>query len=159
MPVHSLHIFDRKGKTLFTKLYAAQQTTITEEDMDEQRKLIFGMLFSLTQVTASLASPTTNAKGLHSVKTGIATLYNYETPSGLRFAMYVVANSDTTTASSVALEQQTNASIRTALAHIYQNLWIHSVTQSPLYRPTQPNVNATNFEQQLDQFLSAQPWF
>lgn len=60
MTVHSIHIFDRKGATLFTKTYSRsakrqglqlQETTgSTDPDtnpMDEQRKLVFGMLFSL----------------------------------------------------------------------------------------------------------------
>lgn len=60
MTVHSIHIFDRKGATLFTKTYSRsakrqglqlQETTGSIDPdtnpMDEQRKLVFGMLFSL----------------------------------------------------------------------------------------------------------------
>lgn len=60
MTVHSLYIFDRRGKTLFTKNYsaAARQAPINVDDEDEylaeKRKLIFGMLFSLRELTGSL---------------------------------------------------------------------------------------------------------
>ena len=66
MTVHCIHIFDRKGKTLFTKTYSSaatqqqlqlQQTGIAEpgsEPLDEQRKLVFGMLFSLRELVGSL---------------------------------------------------------------------------------------------------------
>jgi hypothetical protein len=56
MTVHALHIFDRKGKTLFTKRYTNTQTTPAQdaEQLSEQRKLIFGMLFSLRELMGSL---------------------------------------------------------------------------------------------------------
>jgi hypothetical protein len=61
MTIHSIHIFDRKGATLFTKSFsraASKQELITQENgaaepgsspLDEQRKLVFGMLFSLRE--------------------------------------------------------------------------------------------------------------
>jgi hypothetical protein len=57
MPVHSLHIFDRKGKTLFTKRYikTSQPPEQDDEFLAEQRKLVFGMLFSLRELAGSLA--------------------------------------------------------------------------------------------------------
>ena len=56
MTVHAIHIFDRKGKTLFTKRYTAtkQQLMQDAEQVSEQRKLIFGMLFSLRELVGSL---------------------------------------------------------------------------------------------------------
>jgi len=149
MTVHSLHIFDRKGKTLFTKRYAKASNAedSDSEQLAEQRKLVFGMLFSLREVTASLAPSNAKDSGLHSVKTGASTLYNFETASGLRFALYVTNESSNV------------KSIRTALQHIYHELWIQCVIRSPLYTPTQPNIEETNFEQMLDAFLSSQTWF
>jgi hypothetical protein len=64
MTVHSFHIFDRRGKTLFTKRYstaakapqAQPQDDIDEDEfLSEQRKLVFGMLFSLRELSGSLA--------------------------------------------------------------------------------------------------------
>ena len=56
MTVHAIHIFDRKGKTLFTKRYTTtkQQLMQDAEQMSEHRKLIFGMLFSLRELVGSL---------------------------------------------------------------------------------------------------------
>ena len=56
MTVYALHIFDRKGKTLFTKRYAAtkQQPSQDAEMLAEQRKLIFGMLYSIRELMGSL---------------------------------------------------------------------------------------------------------
>jgi trafficking protein particle complex subunit 1 len=57
MGVHSLHIFDRRGRTLFTKRYGKTQAgqSNDEEQLSEQRKLVFGMLFSLREMVGSLA--------------------------------------------------------------------------------------------------------
>jgi hypothetical protein len=87
MTVHSFHIFDRKGKTLFTKRYIKSSTPEDEEQLSEQRKLVFGMVFSLRELSNSL-SPSEGPGDLHFVKTGSSTLYLYETVSGLRFCLY-----------------------------------------------------------------------
>jgi hypothetical protein len=162
MAVHSLHIFDRKGKTLFTKRYAttaAATTTAESEDpeqLSEQRKLVFGMLFSVREITKMLSPPTLNDhSSLHSVQTGASTLHNYETASGLRFALYTTPSSSGATIGNLA----SNKSVREALHHIYNELWIQCVTRSPLYAPTAPNVHETNFEQKLDAYLKLQTWF
>jgi len=94
MTVHSFHIFDRRGKTLFTKTYSSaanqqqnkimqqQQSSLMDKSssventggnsdnvnnlnqesitnvinpLDEQRKLVFGMLFSLNELMSNLA--------------------------------------------------------------------------------------------------------
>jgi trafficking protein particle complex subunit 1 len=177
MGVHSLHIFDRKGKTLFTKRYVkndpAANNNVDEEQLSEQRKLVFGMVYSLKDIARTLSpapkitgtaaattNTTTNNKGvvidvgLHTVHTGASSLHVYETASGLRFCLYtdpmMIGGAD-----AVAVSRK----IRAALHHAYQQLWIQCVTRSPLYKPTSPNVKETNFEATLDEFLEAQPWF
>ena len=149
MGVHSFLIFDRKGKTLFAKRYAKIDagSETDENQLEEQRKLVFGMLFSLREVLTSL-SPS-EEPALHSVQTGASTIHNYEANSGLRVAVYM-------TSSSSPVE---GASIRQALEHVYTELWVQCVIRSPLYRPTEPNIAATNFEQKLDDYLVSQPWF
>lgn len=73
MVVHSLTIFDRKGKTIFTKTFSQaalkqqqtlQQTAATDpagsDAVTEQRKLVFGMLFSLREILGSLSPEDTS---------------------------------------------------------------------------------------------------
>ena len=107
MTVHSFHIFDRKGKTLFTKRYVnsiAEESKEEQEQLSEQRKLVFGMLFSLRELSRSLTpSLSDESKGpgeLQMVKTGSATLYNYETVSGLRFVLYTTPETSYSTTAS-----------------------------------------------------------
>jgi trafficking protein particle complex subunit 1 len=148
MGVHSFLIFDRKGKTMFVKRYGKQdQEGMDEAALEEQRKLVFGMLFSLREMIGSLSPAEDPA--LHSVQTGASTVHVYETNSGLRVAVYMNNSSG----------PSEGASIRTALEHIYKELWVQCVIRSPLYRPTEPNIGATNFEQKLDDYLVSQAWF
>lgn len=151
MPVHSLHVFDRKGKTLFTKCYAQNKANKVDdgEQLSEKRKLVFGMLFSLKEVAASLSPSSIKDNGVHSVQTGASTCYCLETASGLRFALYITDDADKAHA----------RSIRKAMQHAYNDIWIQSVVRSPLYNPVTPNVQATNFETNLDAFLVSQSWY
>mmetsp|Transcript_3992 Transcript_3992/g.5748 ORF Transcript_3992/g.5748 Transcript_3992/m.5748 type:complete len:156 (+) Transcript_3992:123-590(+) len=154
MAVHSFHVFDRKGKTLFTKRYATKDNN-SEQDSDqlsEQRKLVFGMLFSLREMVSTLA-PDSEIRdaGLHSVRTGAGTVHNYETLSGLRFALYT-DNS----------KQGNGPAIRSSLKHIYTKLWVECVIRSPLHSASTDsvmNVSSTNFEPQLDAYLRSMTWF
>lgn len=156
MGVHSIHVFDRKGKTLFTKRYAEDgDDAPDEENASEQRKLVFGMLFSLKEIASSL-SPS-EEDGIHSVQIGASTLYTLETASGLRFALYF----DRVGEDESSVKKKA-ATVRSALQHIYNNLWINQVTRSPLYNPVSPNVKETGFEQHLDTYLSSlssQSWY
>ena len=154
MGVHSFLIFDRKGKTLFAKRYAklTADSVTDEAQLEEQRKLVFGMLFSLREMVACLSPSREDADAalsLQSVQTGASTIHNYETNSGMRVAVYMTSSSS----------PAEGASIRAALEHSYTELWVQCVVRSPLYRPTEPNIAATNFEQQLDHYLVSQPWF
>lgn len=182
MTVHSFHIFDRKGKTLFTKRYIKSPGAEDEEQLSEQRKLIFGMLFSLRELSSSL-SPIDGPGDLQLVKTGATTLYNYETVSGLRFVLYTTAEtavmsttglnapaggtlspsgpggSSVSGSTSTMTNPVITEKIRGALKHIYEHIWVTFVVRSPMYQPFEPNIAATNFEASLDNFLKGMPWF
>jgi hypothetical protein len=92
---------------------------------------------------------------LHSVRTGAGTLHNYETMSGLRFALYTTNDSSTTPSAT------TSASIRSALQHVYTDIWVESVVRSPLYSKNDDefDIAATNFEKKLDAYLITMQWF
>jgi hypothetical protein len=190
MAVQSFIIFDRKGKTLFTKSFAAKDSSVPvdEEMLSEQRKLVFGMLFSLREMSAIL-SGSENPGDLHLVKTGASALYNYETVSGLKFALFttpetsyggpssagasnLAANVPATPSANLSLGQSlTNgerggmtspaatANIRAALKSIYENIWVTFVVRSPMYLASNPDIASTNFEAALDHYLKGMPWF
>jgi Sybindin-like family len=85
------------------------------------------------------------------MNTGAGTLHNYETTSGLRFALYTTK-----------MTAAQNALIRQALKHIYTELWIECVVRSPLYVSSSQGdmkIACTNFESKLDTYLASMPWF
>jgi succinyl-CoA synthetase beta subunit len=89
--------------------------------------------------------------GLHSVRTGAATLHYYETISGIRFALYTSNTSD--------LSQE---AVRSALNRIYTNIWVDCVVRSPLYMSSMEgtmDISSTNFEPTLDAYLQSMTWF
>jgi Sybindin-like family len=210
MTVHSFHIFDRRGKTLFTKRYfkvqGEQEETAAQKS--DQQKLIYGMLHSLKEICGTMSPLQDDVGDVHLIKTGAATVYNLETVSGLRFVIFTTAEtsvgrspsssgpqvtSPTSTtpiltspagtsggtntpiasppsshsAHGLAVPNTTNlmtlphvtAQIRSSLQHIYEHLWVNLVVRSPLYQPQQPNLEATNFEVSLDNYLKGMPWF
>mmetsp|Transcript_3263 Transcript_3263/g.7162 ORF Transcript_3263/g.7162 Transcript_3263/m.7162 type:complete len:173 (-) Transcript_3263:1756-2274(-) len=171
MTVHAFHIFDRKGKTLFTKRYSSAVKNQPVQDVEllsEQRKLIFGMLFSLRELVGSL-TPEGESPALQSVKTGAGTLHCYETISGLRIALYT--NNNPNMGSTARNLDTSKTSFQNALKHIYSELWVDCVVRSPLYRPGDIQVDghgndvgrfdirSTNFEKKLDAYLASMPWF
>eukprot|EP01083_Nonionella_stella_P098381 276620_1 len=225
MTVHSLHIFDRKGKTLFTKTYSPvatkQQRYLQESSaagsgsepgnndgsdaLTEQRKLVFGMLYSLKETIERLTpdDPGTfgSAPSLECVKTKTTTGHCFETLNGLRFVLYTsnkvltsAASSTTTSSSTLSSPSSSsnnpdyseNVYARDVLRHIYSNIWVECVIRSPMYCPTsgfsmsvdkesgsgsgsggdgndvgksQFSVSSTNFEKELNSYLSSLPWF
>ncbi len=229
MTIHSLHIFDRKGKTLFTKTYspvaikqqrvleesfkteeahgndenatAAAATTTTSpptsDALDEQRKLIFGMLFSLRELMGTL-TPTSESNirtsPLECVQTKSTKVHSYETLHGLRFAMYTSTDVQTSASSSrggrnsASLSSSSNTNdlygssnseekvyARDVLRHVYAKIWVECVVRSPMYSPSAGissgnsknisedkkafSVQSTNFEKELNTYLSSLPWF
>lgn len=177
MTVNAIHIFDRKGKTLFTKRYSGKPNPAHDaEQLSEQRKLIFGMLFSLRELVGSL-TPEGEPPALHSVKTGAGTLHCYETISGMRIALYTSNNPVMNVIGARAGVENSRTSFQAALKHIYSEIWVECVVRSPLYRPGDIQVDceggsngggsevrrfdikSTNFEQKLDAFLQSMPWF
>lgn len=171
MTIHSFNIFDRKGKSLFTKTYSTiatkqqrylQESGASEPGSDpvkEQRKLVFGMLFSLRELVASL-TPEDVGRSLQSVKTGSTTVHTFETMSGLYFALYT-SNDVPATNTSERSDYSETTFARDVLRHVYSNLWVECVIRSPMHVPgaADIDVNATTFEKELDSYLSSLPWF
>lgn len=117
---------------------------------------------------------------LHSIRTGTSTVHNYDTLSGLRFALYT-SNDVPHTAPSTNSSPLLSPSVSEALRYIYAEIWVECVVRSPLYRPgglravdddnngegkvddkkggMSFDVGNTNFEAMLDAYLSSMPWF
>ena len=85
MTFYNFYIFNRKGVCLFYKEWNRPLYTL-QDDPDEDRKLMFGMLFSLKDLTAKM-SPEVSTQGIHTVKTPNYTIHHYESLSGISFVL------------------------------------------------------------------------
>jgi hypothetical protein len=68
--IFNLYIYDRKGKCLFYKEWTRPLNTLSD-DPEEEKKLMFGMVYSLKELTSKIAS-STGPEGLHTVKTNVS---------------------------------------------------------------------------------------
>ena len=122
---------------MFYKEWNRPLNTLSD-DPDEEKKLVFGMLFSLKDLSAKL-SPTPGIEGLHTIKTNSYTLHHYESMTGMMF----VLNTDPEV-----------ADMYQALHHIYSNIFIECVVRNPLfkYNPDEP-FNCPLFTAKLEEYL------
>lgn len=99
-------------------------------------------------------------------------MHNYETVSGLRFALYTSNNVPKTSKRQRTASSSDVISAREVLQHIYAELWVDCVVRSPMYKPQGRipsetkedgagigSAQTATFEKRLDKYLSSLPWF
>ena len=111
---------------------------------------------------------------LNAIETGTTTVHNYETVSGLRFALYTSNNVPKTSKRQRTSSTSDVISAREVLQHIYAELWVDCVVRSPMYKPQGrvpsgetkdqmgdglSSAQTATFEKKLDKYLSSLPWF
>ena len=138
--MYNFYIFSGSGKCIYYKEWSRPLNTLSDDPVEE-RKLMFGMLFSLKDLAAKL-SPTEGGEGLHTVKTNHFTLHHFQSVTGMVF----VLNSDN------ELPDQYQS-----LKHIYANIFVEYVTRSTLYRRTAPDepIDSPLFSAKLEEFLQS----
>lgn len=136
--LYNLYIFNRNGKCLFYREWNRPLNTLAD-DPDEEKKLVFGMLYSLKDLATKL-SPSPATEGLHTVKTNSYTLHHFQSASGLVF----VLNSSPEVPDLYQL-----------LQHIYSHIYIDCVVCNPLYKhhPDEP-IECPLFSNKLEEAMS-----
>eukprot|EP00428_Durinskia_dybowskii_P077209 CAMPEP_0170361260 /NCGR_PEP_ID=MMETSP0117_2-20130122/3714_1 /TAXON_ID=400756 /ORGANISM="Durinskia baltica, Strain CSIRO CS-38" /LENGTH=116 /DNA_ID=CAMNT_0010615619 /DNA_START=108 /DNA_END=458 /DNA_ORIENTATION=+ len=109
------------------------------DDPDEEKKLVFGMLFSLKDLTSKLSPDSQGLDHLHTVKTNGFTLHHYQSPSGLMF----VLNS-----------RPEIPDLHTHLQYVYSQIYVECVARNPLYhhKPDEP-FKSPLFVTRLEEYL------
>ncbi|KAJ1430455.1 Sybindin-like protein [Ochromonadaceae sp. CCMP2298] len=136
--LHNFYIFNRKGRCLFYKEWDRPLNTMAD-DPEEERKLVFGMLFSLKDMTSKLSPDKEGNDNLHFVKTNAFTLHHYQSPSGLMFVLNTNNNVP---------------DMYTHLQHVYSQLYVECIARNPLYRhkPDEP-FKSVLFVDRLEEYL------
>ena len=141
MTIFNFYVFNRKGKCLFYKEWTRPLNTLSD-DPEEEKKLMFGMLFSLKDLSAKL-SPNPGSEGLHIVKTNSYTLHHYESLTGMLF----VLNTDPDV-----------PDMYQSLQHVYNNIFIDCVVRNPLFKYNPDEAfNCPLFTGKLEEYLRTTP--
>lgn len=141
MAVFSFYLFDRTGTCL---CYHEWQRTRQPQDMSDDHKNMFGMLFALRNFSIKL-SPDAE-RGIPSFfVTDVYALHYFETATGLRFVL--------TTSNDFK-----GVDVTHALSEIYNSVFVEYVVKNPLY--TRGNVIKSDlFITKLDDYIRALPCF
>ncbi len=83
--IFNFYIYNRKGKCLFYKEWNRPLNTLAD-DVGEERKLMFGMLFSLKDL-AGRFSQQPGVDSLRTVRTNSFALHHFQSASGLIFVL------------------------------------------------------------------------
>ncbi|KAJ0399797.1 hypothetical protein P43SY_002942 [Pythium insidiosum] len=150
--IFSISIYSRSGSCLFhEKWNVANTKAITYEDPEEEKRLLFGLIFSLKEfvfkVTPSSTqvgdhhdpTPSPASEGLQRFQTNSYTCHHYETPSGLRF---------------ILMTDNHAGDLSSVLRHIYSQLYLDYVVNNPLCDVhTSKTINSQLFRDQVMELL------
>ena len=117
------YIFNRKGACLFCREWHRPHNPLADKP-DEDKKLVFGLLFSLKQFASSLAPPTSDENDLQCFTTSNFMLHSFETPTGYKFVLNTTKKVDNAATKYVS----------DCLRHVYTEIFLKYVIKNPLYR-------------------------
>lgn len=158
--LYNFYIFDKHGTCLLYREWKRDKDSKLGDTGDPM--LVFGLLFSLKQVTRKLAlnmnfqnqrstadkeddgpsSSTMQGFGtVYSLSCSSYTLHELDTISGLRF----VLNSE-------RCGDRVVSELRKGLRHIYSELYVNLIVHNPSYSPGKP-ISAPAFVSQLDEYI------
>ena len=135
--IYNLYVYNRRGKCLYYREWYRPLNTLSD-DPDEERKLMFGMVFALKELTSQMSSVPGEFR---TMKTNSFTLHHFQSASGIMF----VVNSD-----------QDTGDLSESLQHIYSNIFVGCVTRNPLYKyvPDEP-IQSVLFERRLEEYVKS----
>ena len=87
--IFNFYIFNRRGACLYYREWNRPYNSFALDDQDEERKLVFGMLFSIKELVSRMKPPGAVDDGLHCLKTSTYTLHHLEILTGLRFVLNI----------------------------------------------------------------------
>ncbi|CAM9453117.1 unnamed protein product [Chrysoparadoxa australica] len=142
--IYNMYIFNRQGACLYYQEWNRTQNVL-QHDVEEEKRLMFGMLHSLCWLVGKMDCNGDEAGGLQTLKTSAYTLHHLDTPSGLRF---------------VLLTDNYSPDCQGVLKELYSEVWCDYVSKHPSYEPKSGSpVTSPSFQQQLEAFLRAQSCF
>lgn len=115
--IYSFCLFDQTGQCLYYQEWNRKRS-VTDDELEEQHKLTFGMLFSLNKFCQSI-SPVGGCQGINSFRTKNYKLHYLETATCLKLVL-------TTDPNVGDLKEQ--------LKSIYRDVYVECVSRNPLHQ-------------------------
>lgn len=87
--IFNFYIYNRKGKLLYYKEWNRPLNTLAD-DIAEERRLMFGMLFSMKDLVGKLGPAPAHGgqpEGLHTIRTDTFALHHFQSASGIMFVL------------------------------------------------------------------------
>eukprot|EP01040_Poterioochromonas_malhamensis_P001553 gene1553-1644_t len=138
--LYNFYIYNRKGKCLYYREWNRPLNTLSD-DTDEEKRLMFGMLFSLKDLASKL-SPS-QGENLHVVKTDNFTLHHYQSLSGFVFVINT---------------RPEVPDLYGSLQHIYSNIFVEYIVRNPLYHfKVDEPLNCPLFVAKVEEYLFSLP--
>ncbi|KAG6977179.1 hypothetical protein JG688_00000590 [Phytophthora aleatoria] len=163
--IYSFYIYTRNGSCLYQEKWNVPGgKSVTYSDPEEEKRLLFGLLFSLKEFVGKIAPTTatqasadpfgaaepaagagTVPEGMQRYQTNSYTCHQYETPSGLRFVM---------------MTDNQAGDMTPTLKYIYSQIYVETVASNPLSdtKSGKP-ISSQLFRSQLTQYLESQPCY
>ncbi|CAI5728669.1 unnamed protein product [Peronospora destructor] len=162
--IYSFYIYTRSGSCLYQEKWnVAASKSVTYSDPDEEKRLLFGLLFSLKEFVGKIAPASSSTlttadpigaaesataaatEGMQRYQTNTYTCHQYETLSGLRFVM---------------MTDNQAGDMTPTLKYIYGQIYVETVASNPLSdtKSGKP-IDSQLFRAQLAQYLESQPCF
>ena len=149
MTIHSLYIFSKRGADLYYAEWSRPLNIMTDCP-EEERKLVFGMLYSLKQLMNQMAPVkeiTTQLpsfgpeQGFYRYATNNYVLYHFEAPTGYKFVITC---------------DQAAGDLRPVLWTIYSEIFTNYAMKNPLYTPG-TSITNTGFINAVDTYMKSLP--
>lgn len=164
--IYSLYIYTRNGSCLYQEKWNTGATkSMNYSDPEEERRLLFGLLFSLKEFVFKLAPATASGsdglaanggsgsdqalapqmEGMQRYQTNAYTCHQYETPSGLRF---------------ILMTDNQAGDLSGVLKHIYSHIYVEYVVNNPLSDiKSAKQITSQLFKMQLKHYIEGLPCY
>lgn len=146
--IYSFYIFDRHCNCVYHRRFSqVDQGSVNTDNESDIAKLLFGVLYSLKNISSKLGDTESSFNYLKSFSSASFRVHFMETLTNFKFVLVTDHNID---------------NVQPVLWELYSNYYVNNIAMNPLspvdFGPEQIITNQ-NFIAQTDQFLKSLPAF
>lgn len=140
--LHAFYIYDRHCTCVYLRQFSVvSDGTVNSDNESDIAKLLFGVLYSLKNLSSKLGDLNDQYNQLNSFSSSIFRVHYLETLTNLKFVLITDPSVD---------------NLQSVLWELYSHYYLNNIVYNPLlpvdFKPEQ-KINNVNFINQTDQFL------